>query len=113
MPQTFGATFLDSNGDEGVANQRLVDEFKRLATLWGMPPSQLALAWVLHQAPHALPIPGARRIEYLRHNVTAQTLRLEPSQLEALAALFVPSAVRGARYPKAGWAGIEAAQPES
>jgi aryl-alcohol dehydrogenase-like predicted oxidoreductase len=100
------------NGSEGEANQRLIDAFKRLATRWGLLPTPLALAWVLHQAPHALAIPGARRMEHLRQNVTSETLRLDRSQLEALGALFAPSAVRGARYPVEGWAGIETAPPE-
>jgi aryl-alcohol dehydrogenase-like predicted oxidoreductase len=100
------------NGEAGEANQQLVDEFKHRADQWGIPPTQLALSWVLHRAPHALPIPGARRIEHLRPNVAAAALHLDATQIDVLNALFVASAVHGARYPTAGWAGIETAQPE-
>ncbi len=97
------------NGDAGVANRQLVDEFKRLAATWGLAATQLALAWVLHQSAHALPIPGARRKEHLQQNVAAAAVRLDAGQIDMLSALFEVSAVQGERYPQAGWAGIETA----
>lgn len=47
-------------------------------------PSQIALAWLLAQADVVLPIPGTSSIDHLRENVLAQTIELDPMDVELL-----------------------------
>jgi aryl-alcohol dehydrogenase-like predicted oxidoreductase len=96
----------------GVAaeqNSHLIRQLNQLATEWGTPTTQLALAWVLHKGPHVLPIPGTRRRTHLAQNVGAASVDLTPQQMAALDTLFAPDVVQGGRYPQAGWLGIETA----
>lgn len=95
------------NGAEGTANRERVEALRALAARWGLPATQLALAWLLHQGRHVLPIPGARRRAHLAQNAGAAVAALDGAQLQALDALFASGAAAGARYPDAGWAGVE------
>ncbi len=95
-------------GSEGEQNRRLVEALGLLAQDWGLPATQVALAWTLHKGPRVLPIPGARRRRHLEQNVASAGIALDPHQVGELDALFAVDKVRGERYPPAGWAGIEA-----
>jgi aryl-alcohol dehydrogenase-like predicted oxidoreductase len=50
----------------------------------GVPPSHVALAWLLHHSPVTLPIPGTSSIAHLEENVAAAGLDLGPEDVEAL-----------------------------
>lgn len=52
----------------------------------GVLPSQVALAWQLHRAPHILPIPGTTSIAHLEENLGAADLRLGDDDLADLEA---------------------------
>lgn len=54
-----------------------------------------------------LPIPGTRRISYLESNVGAVGVQLDTEEIAALDQLFDPERVARARYPDAGFVGIE------
>ncbi|HRO61275.1 MAG TPA: aldo/keto reductase [Burkholderiaceae bacterium] len=95
-------------GSDGEQNRRLIEELNRLAKDWGIPATQIALAWTLHKGPQVLPIPGARRQRHLEQNVASAGIALSAAQIGELEALFAIDKVRGERYPQAGWAGIEA-----
>jgi pyridoxine 4-dehydrogenase len=47
-------------------------------------PGQLALAWLLARSPVMLPIPGTASIEHLEENVAAQSIELDPDEVERL-----------------------------
>ena len=49
-----------------------------------LPASKQALAWVLRQGSHVIPIPGTRRIRYLEQNLAAATIALSCGQIEPL-----------------------------
>jgi pyridoxine 4-dehydrogenase len=49
-------------------------------------PGQLALAWLLARSPVMLPIPGTSSIEHLEENVAAQSIELDPADVERLEA---------------------------
>jgi aryl-alcohol dehydrogenase-like predicted oxidoreductase len=49
-------------------------------------PAQLAIAWLLARSPVMLPIPGTASLPHLEENVAAAELRLEPQELDRLAA---------------------------
>jgi len=60
-----------------------------LAESISVTPTQLALAWVLHQ-PGVIAIPKAVREAHLRENLAAATLKLGAAELAALDRLFPP-----------------------
>ena len=61
-------------------------------------PAQLALAWLLHKAPHVIAIPGTTSVEHLREDLAAADVRLSPDLLARLEALINQKTVAGARY---------------
>jgi aryl-alcohol dehydrogenase-like predicted oxidoreductase len=77
------------------ANQRIVDAVREVAARHEREPGQVALAWVLAQGEHVVPIPGTKRIPYLEENVAAADILLSSEDLDLLDGL--PDAV-GARY---------------
>ncbi|MEV5384441.1 aldo/keto reductase [Streptomyces sp. NPDC052721] len=79
-------------------NKAMVDALTRLSDQAGVTPGQLALAWLLHQGPDIIPIPGTKRVTYLEQNAAAGSLRLSPSDLAAIEAAVPRDAVSGERY---------------
>ena len=58
-------------GENFTRNLSLVEKVKALANDKGCTPAQLALAWVLSQWQHIVPIPGTRRSKNLDENLGA------------------------------------------
>ena len=85
-------------GDHFARNLRLLDGLSAVASEHGCTMPQAALAWVLAQSPHIIPIPGTTRLDHLTENAGADKVRLPPAALEALNALINPGTVSGARY---------------
>ena len=78
-----------------TANAALVDAVRAVADRRGATPAQVALAWVLAQGAHVVPIPGTKKPAYLEQNAAAAELVLGPDDLAELDALPAPV---GARY---------------
>ena len=87
-------------GENFNKNLQLVHQVEQLSRQYGCSASQLALAWVLAQDPHIVPIPGTKRRRYLEENCGALHLQLSAAELQALSAIFPPEAVAGERYPE-------------
>ena len=85
-------------GDNFAKNLLLVEQVQTLAAAKGVTAGQLALAWVLAQGDYLIPIPGTKQRKYLEQNVAALEVKLSPSELAALEAIFPASAVAGQRY---------------
>ena len=68
-------------GDGAALRSRGV---KQLARRLGLPPAQVALAWLLAHSPVMLPIPGTTSIAHLEENTAAAALRIAPEDLAAL-----------------------------
>ncbi|MEH0833180.1 aldo/keto reductase [Pectobacterium cacticida] len=81
-------------------NLLLVEKINQLAQEKQITPSQLALAWVLAQGEHIVPIPGTKRRRYLEENVAALDVTLTKEELDAIDAIFPPDAAAGERYGK-------------
>jgi aryl-alcohol dehydrogenase-like predicted oxidoreductase len=79
-------------------NAGLLPAYLAVAQEVGCSPAQLALAWLLHQGPDILPIPGTTRVEHLRDNVAAADLSLSPEVLARLDAVMNDRLVSGNRY---------------
>ena len=88
-------------GENFGKNLLLVEQVQTLAAEKGVTAGQLALAWVLAQGDHLVPIPGTKQRKYLEENVGALEVKLSASELAALQAIFPASAVAGLRYAEA------------
>ena len=88
-------------GENFARNLALVDKVQSLAREKGCTPAQLALAWVLAQGEHIVPIPGTRRVRNLEDNIGALQVHLEYADLAAIDAVFPFGVATGARYPEA------------
>ena len=81
-----------------AANQRLLPAYHALAQEAGCSPAQLALAWLLHQGPDILPIPGTTSVAHLHDNLGSAQVQLSPEMLAQLDALINTRTVSGDRY---------------
>jgi aryl-alcohol dehydrogenase-like predicted oxidoreductase len=77
------------------ANAALVEAVKAVASRLDATPAQVALAWLLAQGEHIVPIPGTKRRIRLEENAVAGLLTLSDADLAELDALPAPV---GARY---------------
>ena len=66
-----------------------------MADRLGCTPAQVAIAWLLAQGEHIVPIPGTKKVRYLEENAAAADVRLGPDDLAEFDALPEPV---GARY---------------
>ena len=87
-------------GQASQDNQAIADTVRKVAEAKGVPPAQVALAWVYAQeerlgVPMA-PIPGTKRIKWLEQNVAALDITLTADELALLDPLAAQ--VTGARY---------------
>lgn len=71
-------------GEALPANLALVEEVRRVARGMGVEPGQVAIAWVLAQGDDVVPIPGTKRVERLRSNVSATELTLTAEDMASL-----------------------------
>ena len=86
-------------GEEvGDANAPLLDGLHHLATAKGISTAQLALAWLLAQDAHIIPIPGTKRRKYLEENAAATEVGLSTTERQRLQELLAAHPVVGARY---------------
>ncbi len=77
------------------ANAVLVERVTGVAARLDATPAQVALAWLLAQGEHVVPIPGTKRRSRLEENAAAAALVLTPDDLAELDTL--PKAI-GSRY---------------
>lgn len=82
-------------GEAAVTNQRIVDVVREVAARHDVPASAIALAWVLAQGEHVIPIPGTTKLKNLEANLAAASVTLTAEDLADLDA--VPAA-EGTRY---------------
>ena len=87
-------------GSAVEANQAIADAVRRVADAKGVPPAQVALAWVHGQGERlgipVVPIPGTKRVKWLEQNVAALDVVLTADDLAVLDPLG--DQVVGARY---------------
>jgi aryl-alcohol dehydrogenase-like predicted oxidoreductase len=81
-----------------AANLLLLPGYKALASEAGCTPAQLALAWLLHKAPHIVPIPGTTSVAHLQEDLGATKVRLDSGLMARLEALINQRTVTGHRY---------------
>jgi aryl-alcohol dehydrogenase-like predicted oxidoreductase len=79
-------------------NLQLLDNYLKIARDVDCTPAQLALAWVLHQAPHIVTIPGTSRTDHLKDNMGSLNVKLSPDMLVRLDLAINQGNVSGNRY---------------
>lgn len=84
--------------DNYAANLQLLPPYAALAQDLGCTPAQLALAWLLHKAPHIVPIPGTTQLDHLHEDLGAADLALNADAMARAEALINDQTVTGARY---------------
>jgi len=102
----FRRTSPRFQGENFQKNLELLGEVVKIAEAKGVTPSQLALAWVLAQDDHIVPIPGTRRIANLEENLAAVEVRLTPEELAAIDEVAPSGAAAGERYAPQGMASL-------
>ena len=73
----------------------VVDRVSQLADGRGVPPAQVALAWLLHRPGVSAPIVGATRPGHLTDALAAEQLELTAAEMSSLEELYVPHPVLG------------------
>lgn len=81
-----------------AANLKLREGLVALAAEAGCTPAQLALAWLLAQGDHVIPIPGTTRLDHLADDLGAARIALSPAVIERAGALINQQTVAGPRY---------------
>ncbi|HTF51269.1 MAG TPA: aldo/keto reductase, partial [Pseudonocardia sp.] len=90
-------------GEHYDQNVKAAEAVRDVAAAKGVTPAQLALAWLLHQGPDVVPIPGTKRRDRLEENLAAADIQLTEAELDELK---LP--VAGARYGEAMLRAIDA-----
>ena len=89
--------FSSENMDDNIKKVEVMEE---VAEAKGFKPAQIAIAWVLHQDPNIVPIPGTKRIKYLDENIRATDLVLTDEDVDKLVRAFPAGETSGLRYPE-------------
>ncbi|MCE2516495.1 MAG: aldo/keto reductase [Alphaproteobacteria bacterium] len=89
------------------ANIKATKAFRELAADLGMAASTLAVAWLLHQDDHILPIPGTRSVTHFKELIAAAEVKLTADDMAAINAILPPGWAHGDRYSAGQWNGVE------
>ena len=84
--------------DHYSANLKLLPAYLQVARDVGCTPAQLALAWLLHQGEHIIPIPGTTSVSHLAEDVEAVNVSLSAATTAQLDRLINQHTVSGSRY---------------
>lgn len=99
--QGFGSTTRSKSDDFAQSmyfkdtDFEVAERAAGLARQQGVTPSQIALAWLLHQPGIAAPIIGASKMHHLEEAVAAVEIKLSQEDLTALEELYQPHPVLG------------------
>lgn len=84
-------------------NESLTSAFAQLAKGLGCSPAQLALAWILAQGDHIIPIPGTKKRKNLADNAGAVDVQLSAENIRAIEHVLAKFPDTGNRYDEASW----------
>ncbi|KAI6107601.1 NADP-dependent oxidoreductase domain-containing protein [Pisolithus croceorrhizus] len=92
---------------------KLADKLKEVGQRHDATAAQVALAWLLAQGNDIIPIPGTKRIKYLKENLDSVHVHLPPEDVQEIRR-FVEKAdwTVGDRYPPASMKSLYADTPE-
>jgi aryl-alcohol dehydrogenase-like predicted oxidoreductase len=95
----FSPRFQGANFAKNLATVGKVEE---IAKEKNCTPAQLALAWLLAQGPHIVPIPGTTSAARLKENLAAANITLNAQDLARIAAVAPSGVAAGERYDETG-----------
>ncbi|MEJ7934661.1 aldo/keto reductase [Sphingobium sp. AN558] len=87
--------------DAMAKNQALVDVLASTAQEKGATTAQIAIAWLLHQRPWIVPIPGTTKLHRLEENLGAANIPLSETDLAGIGDAAAAIEIVGARYTEA------------
>lgn len=96
--------YSDENMPKNLA---IVDAVAEVAARHGVSNAQIALAWLLAQGDHIVPIPGVKRLETMRDSVGAPELTLTKEDLATIGDAAPKGGTAGPRYNAAGMARVK------
>ncbi|TMW89134.1 hypothetical protein EJD97_017619 [Solanum chilense] len=79
-------------------NKQVLVNINLMAARKGCTPSQLALAWILHQGDDVCPIPGTTKIENFNENVGSLSVKLTEEDMKELESYTSGNVVKGERH---------------
>ncbi|XVF57250.1 hypothetical protein PTKIN_Ptkin06aG0189800 [Pterospermum kingtungense] len=88
------------HGENLERNKNLYLQTEKLAQKHGCTPSQLALAWVLHQGDDVAPIPGTTKTKNLDSNIDSLRVKLTEADLKEITDVIRINQVAGPRAPE-------------
>jgi aryl-alcohol dehydrogenase-like predicted oxidoreductase len=90
--------FQEPNFSRNIA---YFERFNDYAAKKGLSPATLAIAWVLHQGDHIIPIPGTRTAAHLEEDAAAASISLSAQDIAEIEAILPAGFAHGARYSEA------------
>lgn len=90
-----------------AANIKATAKFRQLAADYGTSAAALAIAWLLHQGNHIIPIPGTRSVDHFREHCDGARQSLTAAQIAEIEAALPVGWAHGDRYSDAQWVGPE------
>ena len=86
-------------GDNFRSNNKLLEQFKKIAARLECTPAQLSLAWLLAQRNGSMvPIPGTTKLPHLIENAGAADVQLDAATITEVDNLINEKTVKGNRY---------------
>ena len=90
-----------------ATNMALIDPFRAFCADRGWSTASVAIAWVLAQGDHILPIPGTRTAQNLNALAEGAAITLNADDMAEIARLMPVGFAHGERYSPAQWPNIE------
>ena len=78
----------------------VLDAMDAIAEETGASLAQIALAWLLAQAPWIVPIPGTTKLHRLEENLGGADITLDAAELKAIDTALAQIRIEGERYPE-------------
>jgi aryl-alcohol dehydrogenase-like predicted oxidoreductase len=88
--------FLEENFKK---NLQIIQTVENFAAANKCTPAQLALAWCLAQGEDIVPIPGTKKLKYLRENIKAVDVHLTSDEVRKICEALPAGVASGERYP--------------
>ncbi|KAF8632483.1 hypothetical protein AX15_001852 [Amanita polypyramis BW_CC] len=88
-------------GNENFPNiLKIVEGLKAIGNRHGATAGQVSIAWLLAQGEDIIPIPGTKKIKYLKENIASAQIKLTTEEvIEVRESAIKADAANGSRYP--------------
>jgi len=82
-------------GDTAEADEKVIARLRTVAESHGVPPAQIALAWLLHKPGVTAPIFGASKPHHLEEALGALKIKLTAQEIATLEEPYIPHSIAG------------------